>query len=391
MSIFKIKSLHGQAESTFSTAPNSGAFSGTTRIPGEKMTFDPGQTFIARDAQTDALGQNQSGLIGAKGGSVKLTTEIPGAATPGTSAVAAAAQAWMSLLMRSSSMVETADTGCLTAATTHTPTSVVCATGGGANFSVGSLVGLLNSTTGLVEVRMVSAISTDTLTITPALSFTPSSAGGATVFASVRWVVQEPTAPGTLTLIGKGDGFEYTFTGCRGKPPKVAGASAAGRPMLDWEFEVDSWTITTTTGSLIAMPTSKGIIALGSQLHYGTSGTSTPVQDVTFDPGATVVAQASTEGLNGRSGFKLTGMVAKASFKPYLSSTFRTNYSAGTETPLIWQLGNAAGAIFAFGGDKSQVEKYPNEADVVGLVGHNVDVKFNASAFAGVPVTLAVL
>jgi hypothetical protein len=376
-SLSRIKSLAAMLETTFSTSPISTfGTSGVFRVPGEEMSIAVDQEFIARAAQNDTLSL-QSGVIGGKGGKITFKTPLVGLSTAAASDVAAAPYPWQTKLMQAAGLTEVLGSGGTTAASSHTTTSIVLASGDGANFQAGMLCGIYNGA--VLEVRYITAISTDTLTVTPALSAAPAGAGGAVVYGAAHYIPadQADSDPGTITFVAKMDGYEYTCTGCKSPAPKLS-ATRGGRPMLEWAFEVDSWTLTTTSGTLPALPASVDLVALSAPFHWGTGATSTPTPEFSFDPGATLSPKLSTEGTNGRSGFVVTDYKPVLAAKPYLASAFRTDFAAKTARTAMWQCGTTHAGAFVFAAENAQINKFPGETDVGGNVGHALAMQCNA-------------
>ncbi len=243
------RSLCAALEAAFSTSIIA-TFADAFRIPAEKISFEADQEFIKREAQNDQLVQ-QSGIIGGKGGKIGFETDIPGLSTAAAHTVAAIPYPWMSALLKSAGLTEALSTG-TTITTGASTTSLPCTLA--TTIAVGSIVGCVKPATGALETAIVTAKVANTLTVSPAFSFTP--ADGADVYGSATYTPAD-TDPGTITLVATADGYEYTFTGCKAPAPKLA-MSARGRPMLVWAFEADSWTVTTTGGTMPTIPASTG-------------------------------------------------------------------------------------------------------------------------------------
>lgn len=362
-----LKSIAINPESTFSTAASS-AYSAYVRVPAEAIEWTPREEYIKREVQTLSLGHKVSGLVGAKGGEVKFRVGIPGLSTTAASTVAAVPHPWLDELLEACAYASTNDTGTVVSGSGSSTTVVDVSDATG--ISVGSMVMIGG------EARYVTAKDTaatpDNITVTPALTGAPANA---TVVYASSWCVTSDADPGTITIIAKGDGYLYRFLGCKGDV-KVVETDGQKRPMFEFTFQVDTFDTTEPSGTFPSLPTVDDVRTLTSSPFYWGS-TKTASMGWTFDSARTLAPRISTEGTQGRSGFDVTDEAPVASFKPYRASAFATDYEAETERSALFQGGATAGRAFAIYAHKAQISEFPAEADISGVVGHDVKLEIH--------------
>jgi hypothetical protein len=365
-----LKSLSVGTETTFSIVPGS-SYSSYDRVPAEQIAWTPAQEPIVVETAQTRLANKARSIVGAKGGTVSFRVPLVGLATPAAASTEAVAPAWLSKLIRGCAHSVGLSTG-TTASTGWTTTSGAVASASG--LTIGSLV-LING-----EVRQITNIVTSTLTVAPALTSAPGN--GDVVYGGAYFFAQD-AAPGTVSIACEGDGYEYTFTGCKGTLQVVDG-NAGQRPMLAFEFQVDAFTRTKPSGDLPALPTATNLQARSSPFWWG--ATKRGVTAVNFNPGLTLAAQATTEGAQGRSGWVATDgdpqITATAYRDANADDAAQTDYEARTERVALWQVGTAPGAAFALVVNAGQISAYPAEGDLNG----QVSLPLTISARATVPV-----
>lgn len=367
-----LKSLFCDPESTFATAA-SGAYSAYVAVPAEGIEHAFASRFVARDVQATSLGLKASGVVGPQGGSVKFKTGIPGLSTAGASTTLAVAQAWFEELLLACGFAKHADTGGIVTGSSSTTTSVDMTDSSG--ITVGSLV-MING-----EVRFVTANAANTLTVTPALSSAP--AASDVVYACVRYVTSDAD-PGTITFVAKGDGYVYRFLGCKGTM-KLTDDDASKRPMVEWDFQFDSFDTSEPSGTVPARVLSNHIPSVvASPLYWGS--TKTVASAFSFDAGRELVAKPSTVGAQGRAGWMIKDEKPVAGFKPYYSSSYKSDFEAGTERSVLEQIGSAAQKCIAVYAHKAQITEGWAPSDNGGAVGHDVKLQINDPQNSGLPV-----
>lgn len=379
MGISILKSLAVADEVAWSTAPTNQA--SYARIPAEDITWTPEEEFIPRAVQVATLGEAVSGVVGGKGGTVAFKVGLHGLATAGSGL--AVEHAWIAGLMAACGFTGAVGTG--TTITGAGSTTTVLDVTSEAGIAAGSIV-VVNG-----EARLVTAVATGQITVAPALSAIPAATD--VVHATASYTLTGPTPSKSVSFIAKGDGYTYTFSGSNGTV-QLETVSARGRPMLAFTFSVDSWSRTTAlTGTFPAMgalPTA--IVARSSPVWWG--ATKTPVRELSFDPGLTLTAQATTEGAHGRSAWVLTASAAVATCVAYRSTdasdALQADFEGATLRSLVAQIGSTPGAMFVVAAEQAQIEAYPAEGDADGLVTLPLTLGVKSASTAGLkPYTLA--
>jgi hypothetical protein len=366
-----LRSMCVDAESSFST-PASSAYADYARIPVEGgPTWTPAHELLARPVLANSLGYKYAGTVGAKGGTVTFQTPLPGLSTPAAAATSAVMPEWCSTLLKACAFSETLGTGTTVSGGGSSTTVVNVANASG--IAVGSLV-LISG-----EVRAVTATDTSaapqSITLSHALSVAP--ADGVVVYASAQYVLGD-SAPGTVTIVGKGDGFLYRFKGCKGtvKPRAVAASGDNKRLMLEWTFQVDAWDEVEPTGSVPALSIPASVLAKSSPFFW--AGSARVISGLDFNPAVTITAQESTAGENGRAGWVATDADATLQFTAYRASgtdALRVDFASGAERSALAQFGSSAGGAVGIYIHKAQINAYPAEADANGLVTLPVTVR----------------
>lgn len=363
-----LRSLAIDPESTFAT-PASSAYSDYVNVPAESIEYTPGQEYIERDVQTLVLGQKVSGLVGRKNGTLKFKTGIPGCSTAGASTVEAVAHPWLKECLEACGLTGNASTG--TVITGSGSTTTVLDVTSAADISVGDLVMVSG------EVRLVTAVNTaatpDNITVTPALSGIPAAA--VVVYTGVTFKTSDGD-PGTATFVVKGDNVLHRLKGCKGTA-KFEDVEAGKRPMIAFEFQVDSWDTTEPSGTFPSRSLANHIkTATGGAVLWGS--TSTVSAGFSFDQGRTLQEKASVAGTEGRSGWIVADEKPVAGIKPYRSTSYETDFAAMTERSLLLQIGTTAQATFAFFAQKAQITGGQAPiADIGGVVGHDLTLQIN--------------
>lgn len=365
-----LRSMCVDAEAAFST-PASSAYADYARIPVEGTpTWSPSHELLARPVVANSLGYKYAGAVGAKGGTVTFQTPLPGLSTPAGAATAAVVPAWCSQLLKACALSETLGTG--TSVSGDLSTTTVIHVSSASGIAVGSLVLIAG------EVRAVTARDTvaspNTITLSHALSSAP--ADDVEVYASAHYALGD-SAPGTVTITGKGDGFFYRFKGCKGtfKPRAVSASGDNKRLMLEWTFQVDAWDEVEPSGSVPALTVPTSVLAKSSPFYW--HGSARVVSGLDFNPNVTITPQESTAGENGRAGWVATDADATLQFTAYRTSgtdALRTDFAAGNERAALAQFGaTAGGAVGIY--MHAQINAYPAEGDANGLVTLPVTVR----------------
>lgn len=385
----KLGALWVAPESTFSTDPDTDG-SDYRMVPAEGVTVTLTKPPIEREVMRPGLGQSISSTPGQKGGMVSFSVPLHGLATAGASGVAAVIDPWLDALLDACGYSVIVGTG--TAVTGSGSTTTVVDVTSAAGITAGTLV-MING-----QIRLVTAVDTgstpDNITVTPALSGAPAAAD--VVYASVGAAVTssgsyEPAA--TAAFVWKHDQDEVTLLGCAGTL-KVDPYDAGTRPMLTFEFQVNSWANTSNKSSVPSSVTYRSPLlakrsagdTTGSCLLWGSTATPLASSKTGFDPALTLSPKPSVEGIEGRIGWAITNEAAMFDVTPYSAqSTYYTDYEAGTNRTAVLQLGNAGGAAFGIAAQQTQIMDLPAEADVGGIRGSSLKLRARTPSTSGLP------
>jgi hypothetical protein len=364
MGVAKFQRVFACAESTFSTDPDSDG-SDYTQGATYDAVFTPTQESIERNVQRSGLGLRIPNTLGGKGGTLTFKLDVPGLTTAAASTVEAVMNTFLSLCLRKCGLAEGLGTGTTVTGSGSTTTSIDCTNAAG--ISETSLVMISG------EVRVVTGVSSNTITVSPALSAIPSAA--TVVYSSASYVPSDAD-PGTAAFVVKGEDDEYTLLGCKGTV-KLGAADARARPQFEFSFNVDNWSRT----SKASLPAETSLVKptpltlRSSPFWWG--ATKYPISNVAFDPGFVVSPKPSTQGTQGRAGWVVTDENSVLSVKPYMATAWSTDFEALTERVATMQVGASAAGAFAVVFPKGQIVAQPNRAAVEGLNAHDITIRAN--------------
>lgn len=358
---WKISALWGMQEVTFSTDPDSdGSDYKFLKVAGD-ITFQPNADVLERPGQTNDL-VRQEHVVGAKGGTLSFPLEMKASGTPAVDATPAIAA-------EASQILEAV----LGSVTRGTGTTVGAASGNGAvgtPMVVASAAGLAKymmiSVSG--EVRFIKTISGTDIVLNRALSSNP--ANGTVVTASSMFK-RSNTAQKSMAFVGKRDGIEFTFLGCKCRVA-VKGIDARGTALLQVDVEVNSWSVTTKA----SLPSTvlSGITAVkGPVIKGGTftiDGTEEVCSGTEFDPGLTMVFIDSVAATEGRAGVSATESTPQGVMRPYYAASRLTTFVNGTVIEVCAAFGSTSNG-FGFMVPRAQIA-LPAFEDREGLVGENI-------------------
>jgi hypothetical protein len=359
-----LRALYVATESSFSVDPDSDG-SDYVMIPamGISLSGDP-QSFIAREIQRPTL-TPFTGVAGAKGGQLTFSCEILGKS-------GGVMPSFLTKLFGACGLQRAAggDNGVVVSATSTSVTH-----DGTGTWQVGSLIQIGS------DVRMVTAESGNVLTISPAWSTTPSADD--VVYAPDEFSLTYDPDPGTVSFVMKGFNtestpaktFEYTLTGCKGQV-KIS-AAINTQLKAEFSFQIDSWEITSKASLPTSLPSNAAPVVLASPFYWG--GVATPISDFAFDQGTSLTPRTSTSGAQGRSGFAITASVPSIAFKPFYADAWRSTFAAGSTNAAMMQIGTAEHRTVAIYAHKAQLNKYPIETDIGGLIGHDISATITDS------------
>jgi len=389
----RLKSLYVKAESTFNVSGFSGNPTNSDRLEAEDLVWTPTQELIERPVQLDSLG-SIGGVVGGKGGTISFKVGLRSSGT-GNGHSASQPQsvggALAVALVGAGLQRLSQQGGQLDASAPGTSTTVKLQSAG--HFGVGNsgapLVGIGGA--GALQARLIPASASGvTQTVAPPLLSTPSpyqlpQASGDAWAADVFWPNSDASTPATVTFVAQGNGYQFTFTGCAAPPPKLSG-QAGQRAMLQFAFQVSSWSVSSLTAPSPDSFSSiqAGILALGSPFFWKAASTSpTPIADFTFDFGVTPAPLKTTQSSDGKAGWIPTALTPKLTIKPYFDAQWASDFAAATVDVALLQVGTNAGSAIAIALPYAQITKYPAATDLSGLVGHQVELTGRASSSGG--------
>lgn len=326
---WKIAAVWVMPEVTFGTDPDSDGsdYKHIKVLPD--AAFQPMADFIEREGLAYSL-TKQDAVIGAKGGTLTFKVEMKGSGTAAGSATVATAAEASALL---ESVLGTVSRGTGDATTTGSTSSVL-------NVSDGTRFSKYMAVCVLGEVRIITSISVNALTLDRALSL-GAPADGSVVYASSKFT-RANTAHKSLAFVVKRDGIEYTLLGCK-ITAKLSGFTAKGTCLLDCSVEASDWNVTTKASlpatALTGITAVKAPVIKGSPLAV--AGTEEPIVTAEFDPGSVFNFQQSTSGLQGRAGLELVDSNPQGSFQPYYSSSrLPTHFLGGATRTVMFSAGD---------------------------------------------------
>lgn len=371
MSLHKLDALYFAVESSFATDPSANG-SGYAFVHAQDITVKLERKVIERPLQNNTITRNTHTMGGYKS-TLTFKTEMRGTGTAAASTVAAI-DGEVGKLLKAVFGTQDKDTGSLVSGSGSTTTTIDVTAGQGSQFSIGNLVGVGLSTG--IEVRRITNIATDTLTVTPAFSGAP--ANGNTVYAADNFRLAD-SGHGTVSFVAKGDGREFCLTGCMGSV-KFGGITADGRPMFDFNFMGDGWSETTKASLPAATDsyTNYAPTVVGSPCYISTSATGLTIAEFDLDLGNKIVEQPSTAGTNGRATYVVTGRDIKGKLKAFFNTTQLTSFKNATEVPILMQVGSTAGNIVAFAIPKAQFTASDLES-INELLGQGLPFEVNSS------------
>lgn len=183
-----------------------------------------------------------------------------------------------------------------------------------------------------LQMRWVSNKNTATLTIEPNWTDTP--AENDAVYAVDTFlpydssgVIGEPTK---YLAFRVADGIDqyWTLNGCAGTW-KLATTTANSLPIIEWTYQVSTWTRTGSSGAAVFADTYDPPVALLGDPCY-IDNSELYIKSIAFDPGTKLVPIESTSGTNGRSGWVYVGGEPKLEVEFLFEPTYFDYWSSGT-------------------------------------------------------------
>ena len=264
------------------------------------------------------------------------------------------------------------------AASTTTSINVADSTG----FTVGNMVNIQLTTGGVFESAMITAAGGNVLTVTPALTAAPVTAGTTVDEMRTCQILVPPAGVNSLTMdvfynAAAGAAQFDRFVGCHGNV-KWDCPRAGSIPMLSWDFTAWNWVQsvlgTRPTPTYDTAPPKSGLAT-----KFKAAGVLLDVHDVSWDLGAVVTPKLSQNSTLGIYGTPTVDVNPKGSFKIHPAHTSVAQFSgwtAETAISLIQQVGNArygTVAWFCPAATRSEVAR----GDDAGL--HTNEIQWNAN------------
>lgn len=367
MALTKAHSLYmARPEVTFSTDLSANG-SGYAFIHAGEIAQTPeyGEPIVRN--QQDSSIVPQKVVIGAQGGQITFKTEARGvttanAADDGTTA----SHGEMGLSLRATMGDVDLDVGTTFAAGWTTTTGDVASAAG---LRVGSLIyriqGGSEPAPGKAEVRRVSNIATNTLTVTPAWTTAPSNTDVCYAMACYQ---AASSGHQTEDIVIKGqDSSEHLYTGCMGDwTLSPLAARAVGE--FAWTYVADDVDHTSAKGSLPAETDSypDPVVVRCAPFYIGSTETLT--SEVGLSLGNDIQPKAATSGCQGRAGWVVVGQDITWTSKVYFAEGNITQYVGGTTQELLFYADDGIGNVVAISIPAAQIVQSPTYEDESGQV-----------------------
>lgn len=321
---WKLSKLFGMHEATFGTDPDADGsdYKHLKCLPD--MTFQPTQDVIEREGLVGDL-VTQKHVLGPQGGKLSFKLELKGSGTAAGSAVAAIASE-ASAVMEAAWGSVTRGTGALT--TSGSTTTAIELASGGSGFAKGMLVEIAG------EVRFVTNVASNTLTLHRALSGAPGS--GVVVYASSRFTRANSGHKSMAFVVKRDTGIEYTLLGCKVKA-KIEGVDAKGTALLAVEVDVGSYSRTTKASlpatELTGITAVQAPVVKGGLLDW--NGVANVAAGAEFDPGVTISFIETVADAQNKAGIIATAADPRGMFKAYYLAQNMIDFEAATPYVLV--------------------------------------------------------
>jgi len=321
---WNLATLHGMHEATFGTDPDADGSDYLHLKALPDMTFQPTMEVVERPGLVGDL-VTQEHVLGPQGGKLAFKLELKASGTPAGSATAAIASEASAVMEAAWGTVVRGTGAILTSGSTTT--SIILASGG-SGFSKLMAVEING------EVRIVTNISSNTLTLHKALSAAPLT--GVVCYASSRFT-RANSGHKSMAFVAKRDtGIEYTFLGCKVKA-KIESIDAKGTATLACEVDVGSYS-RTTKASLPATELS-GITAIKAPVVKGAAldwnGTTMLAAGAEFDPGIAIQFIETVSDAQNKSGIKATAADPKGAVRAYFLAQNMIDFEAATTLVVV--------------------------------------------------------
>ena len=375
-SIFNVQSLtcHNDDETTFATAE--GSYSGN-----DIRTVSVPTVTLAQDALEDTttrqrLGVSYAPIIGLKNQSkLGFSTWMRGTGTAAGNATAALGKADLveGQLLWNAFGGESLGTGTTVTGVGSTTTSIDGVDTSG--ISVGQAV-MING-----EVSVVATNSTNTITLTRALSAAPSADD--VIYASATYYPVEDITKTLQFQLKSGEDDWYKLLGCQ-SVITFADLNTNQIPKINYDFSVASWSAETSASLDLDSYTKSNnppIPGYASKLYVQDNGTTTINQvdtnSLTINPGLAIEALMSVSGIQGMQGWRRQAIAPTVEMQVNTwSDDYRDDFEAQTLKYIHYQIGSTAGSTVFIEIPAAYVSAMPQHVGVNSQ--HGVGVNFMA-------------
>ena len=229
------------------------------------------------------------------------------------------------------------------------------------------------------EASVIGDITTNTLTLTRALSAAPDN--GAIVHAAATYYPAE-SLPGTLQFQTIGaestDGY-HRLLGCT-STMKLGNLAPGQLPQCSWDVMSADWqkySSATLSSATYSNTVNASVPGLASSLFIADSGSTTRTlvhcSAVSIDPGLGVEKIASVSGTQGLQGYARSGIAPTFDFTIYpFGDAWHDDFSAETAKTIHYQIGSTPGATILIEIQNAVISEVPSRAAVGKQVGTKI-------------------
>jgi len=335
-----IKTVRVGIESSLNTTPSSWTY---IEPQGDPLYPDVTHNKLEVTGQRDA-GAIKARCVGTKAASVALKLLARGTGTGADDGVSAGSSELDPLL--TCAMGDTPNHGEGADIVSATGSTITVGSGQGSNFAAGDAVMYYISASASHEVRYISSISGDTLTLTSAPSGTVSTS--ADLYASSTWAADQTDGDhSTLQLqVYDDDHWSKYLKGCSVKASLDVPTS--GMATLDFNLTADdvSENSSATAPAFVAATTACAIPIQGVKVLL--DGTLTESIDLKLDFGFEPAQRPAQSGEQGFAGHHYSWAGAKLTGKIYYDATMLTTMNSASTVEVEVQVGTSAMNAIAF-------------------------------------------
>lgn len=375
----KIQALTYELESTFGTDP---ASSPTRLLLADIPTFTLEQDRHEQDLLTMEVADLQA-VLGAKGGKVNFRTRLRGNGTAAGNGQAMAATELSPLMEGCGFKPVIAAYKEGSAVVSTGASSVTVSAAEGANWNGDAVTdaygqAMVSKANGAAkaEVNVAAGIVADAITVVRAWTVVPTNTDD---LYNTRTVFLPPT-PEDLDTYFKSfsitiyrDDAKFVLSGCSGS--WSIKTEARGLLVVDFEFQVDSWTVAAAASPAATLSNdTRGINVIASPFYLGDAAIT--VSGVEIDLGLEIQPQLSVGATHGRAKWALLGFKPKIKIREYFSKARHDQFTAQTKVEVMGSFGVTAGSPGIFGLYMPVAELISaNEMEINGMVGIEYELR----------------